>query len=126
MLWNAPDPGTPPYAVHGEGEQEFSSAAMSGECGYSHAFGVAEEYEWRTADGGGLPGRVVVSDLDLSDPRECDRWMAAVEEGTVVAIDDDRADPDEVRILTGQAVFWAIVKGEGITITDERVALPTP
>jgi plastocyanin len=126
VLWNAPDPGTPPYAVHGEGEQGFSSAAMSGECVYSHAFGVAGEYEWRTADGGGLRGRVVVSDMDLSDPGECERWTAALEEGTVVMIDGDRADPDDVRILTGQTVFWAIVRGDGITITDERVVLPPP
>src|SRR5207244_11665388 len=45
VLWNAPDPGTPGFAVPGEGDQAFSSAAMSAECVYSHAFGMARSEE---------------------------------------------------------------------------------
>jgi plastocyanin len=122
VLWNAPDPSTPAYAVHGEGERSFGNTSMTDECLYSHAFGVAGEYAWRDANGGGLTGKVTVKDLDLSDAKECERWTTALEEGSVVVIEGDRAEPSEIEILTGQTVFWAVSKANGITVTDERFA----
>ncbi len=122
ILWNAPEPSTPAFAVHGEGDRYFSNASMSDECLYSHAFGVAGEYVWKDANGGGLTGMVIVKDLDLSDPKNCERWTASLEEGSVVVVEGDRAEPPEVEILTGQTVFWAVSKASGITVTDERLA----
>jgi len=126
VLWNAPDASTPGFAVHGEGEHPFSSASLSNECLFSHAFGVAGEYAWKDANGSGLEGRVVVKDLDLTDPKNCERWTASLEEGVVVVVEGDSTKPSEVEILTGQTVFWAVAKGRGVTITDERLVLSTP
>jgi plastocyanin len=125
VLWNAPDTSTPGFAVHGEGEQSFSSASLSNECLFSHAFGVAGDYSWKDANGSGLGGRVVVKDLDPTDPKECERWMAALEEGVVIVVEGDSANPSEVEILTGQTVFWAVAKAPGITVTDERLPVTT-
>ena len=33
----------------------------------------------------------------------------------------ERAEPREIDIVTGQTVFFAITKGPGISITDQRV-----
>ena len=39
-------------------------------------------------------------------------------EATVVMITDGRVDRGAVDIVTGQTVFFAVVKGPGISITD--------
>jgi hypothetical protein len=41
--------------------------------------------------------------------------------GTVVMVANDKANPAEVEIEVGQTVFFAIVAGRGITITDRRL-----
>jgi len=45
----------------------------------------------------------------------------ALTTGTVVMIHDGKVDPGEVHILTGQTVFFMVVNGPGISITDQRL-----
>jgi hypothetical protein len=42
----------------------------------------------------------------------------------VVAIDGDRADPQDVGIVTGQTVFFAVTGSRGLTITEDTLAIP--
>ena len=44
-----------------------------------------------------------------------------LKKGTVVMVTEGKAQPREVQIMTGQTVFFAIPKGPGISITDERL-----
>ena len=36
-------------------------------------------------------------------------------------IDGEQAEPVRIEIVTGQTVFFAIVKGPGVTVTDRRL-----
>ncbi len=67
-----------------------------------------------------IGGRVVVKDLDTKSKEDCEKWMRSLTEGALVTI-KGRAEPQEVEVLTGQTVFFAVVDAPGITITDRRV-----
>ena len=70
-------------------------------------------------------GHVVVRDMDVSDPKQCEAWTAGLERPTVIVVEADRADPTEVEVTTGQTVFWAVAKAPGITITDRYKSVAT-
>ena len=118
VMWNGG--GNVPFAIAGEAEF-FNSYQMVNECGFSHAFGLAGTYEWRDAFGSGLSGRVHVSDPDCKKDPDLKKWRAALGEGTVVMIADGKVDKRDIKIMTGQTVFFAIVKTDGISITDSRL-----
>ncbi len=117
VIWN----GTcsSPFAVVGEAEF-FNSYRMVNECGFSHAFGRAGSYEWRDAFGSGLGGVIHVSDPDCQKDPRLKKWQAALADGSVVMIADGKVDRREISIMTGQTVFFAIVKTGGVSITDSR------
>lgn len=118
VVWNGG--GMTPFAVVGEAEF-FNSYRMMNECGFTHAFGTAGEYRWCDAFGSDLGGVVHVRDPDCEKDSGLKNWQAALSEGTVVMIADGKVDKPEVKIMTGQTVFFAIVKTEGISITDNRL-----
>lgn len=122
VLWNTPDPGVSGYVVVGEGAGgKFSSSALSEEALFTHAFGTPGEYKWVDANKGKLSGVVVVRSLDTKNKDECQKWLSALEQGSVIVIEGDTVRPKKVEILAGQTVFWAVQKAAGISITDARL-----
>jgi len=121
ILWNCPEAGTTPYCIAGE-KDFFSSSRMLHECGYSHAFGAAGEYRWRDAHGSDAHGIVRVRDPQCKDRSQFGHWHEkTLQKGTVVMIVGGKAKPSSVEIVTGQTVFFAIVRGPGMSITEERL-----
>ena len=122
VLWHTPDATITNWMVRGEGDAgSFSSSAMTVDALYTHAFGTPGEYEWVDANHGQVSGTVIVRSLDSRDPEQCRDWFASLEQGTVVLVDGDRAEPSKLEILAGQTVFWAVQKADGISITDARL-----
>lgn len=119
VLWHGPGLRTR-FAVDGDREF-FRSSGLATESGYSHAFGVAGDYRWVDANGSKLSGRVVVTDMDASTDAGRRRWLETLRKGTVVMIQGESAEPAEVKIITGQTVFFAVTKAPGVSITDERL-----
>lgn len=117
-VWNGG--GDIPFAVVGE-QEFFNSHRMVNECGFSHAFGKSGEYRWQDAFGSKLSGVIRVRDPDCGKDKDLKKWRAALAEGSLVMISDGKADKPEIDILTGQTVFFAIVKTPGISITDDRL-----
>ncbi len=121
VLWHCPEAGVVPYCVAGE-KEFFASNRMVNECGYTHAFGVAGEYRWRDANGSNTHGVIRVRDPQCRDASQFGHWHEkTLKKGTLVMIQSGKATPASVAITTGQTVFFAIVKGPGISITDERL-----
>ena len=121
VLWNCPEAGVTPYCIAGE-KEFFASSRLVNECGYTHAFGLAGEYRWRDANGSDTHGVVRVRDPQCKDHSQFGNWHAkALRKGTVIVIQNGKASPVSVDIVTGQTVFFAIAKGPGISITDERL-----
>jgi plastocyanin len=120
VMWHCPDQGGLPYVVAGA-RGAFGSDRLASECCYSHAFGTPGEYRWVDAWGSGTSGTVRVRAPDTKDDKAADRWRKAVADGTVVSIEGDKVSPAQVTVSVGQTVFFAVVKGRGISITDERL-----
>jgi plastocyanin len=120
VVWNCPDAAPTAYLVAGD-KEFFASQRLVNECGYSHAFAAAGEYRWVDAFGSALAGVVRVQDPVCRNDAEFQRWHQLLSKGTVVMIDTGKAQPQEVEIVTGQTIFFAVVKGPGISITDERL-----
>jgi plastocyanin len=117
IVWNSPDAATRPFAVDGQNDF-FGSAALTNECGYTHVFMTPGEHEYIDVNGSGLRGVVRVADPKPRNPNELRAWQSRLGEGTLVMISDGRPEPAEVEITLGQTVFFAVVKGPGVTITD--------
>ncbi len=120
VLWNCPEASGLPYCVVGE-KEFFASNRLVNECGFSHAFGASGEYRWRDAYGGDARGVVRVRDAQCTDRSHFAAFHETLKKGTLVMIEDGRARPSSVEIITGQTVFFAVVKGPGLSITDERL-----
>jgi plastocyanin len=120
VIWNSPDAATRPFAVEGQ-KEFFASAALTNECGYTHVFTTPGDHEYVDAHGSGLGGVVRVTDPQPRNPEELRAWQSKLGEGTLVMISDGRPDPAEVDIMLGQTVFFAVVKGPGVSITDAAV-----
>ena len=125
VVWNSPDAATRPFAVVGE-KEFFGSSALTNECGYTHVFMTAGEHEYVDANGSGLRGVVRVADPQLGGPEDLRAWQSRLGEGTLVMISDGRPEPAEVDIVLGQTVFFAVVKGTGVTITDASLVAKRP
>lgn len=117
VVWNSPDSATRPFAVDGQ-KEFFGSDALTNECGYTHVFTTPGEHEYVDANGSGLRGVVRVADPKPRSQEELRAWQRRLGEGTLVMISDARPEPAEVEIMLGQTVFFAVVKGPGVTITD--------
>jgi plastocyanin len=120
VLWHSPDAATRPFAVDGQ-KDFFGSAALTNECGYTHVFMTPGEHEYVDAHGSGLRGLVRVADPRPRDADELRAWQSRLGEGTLVMISDGGPEPAEVDIVLGQTVFFAVVKGTGVSITDSSL-----
>jgi plastocyanin len=120
VLWTGNGATRAPFAIAGD-QPFFNSHRMTNECGYSHAFGSAGDYHWVDAYGSGLAGLVRVRKPDGADSKALSAWQAQLSEGNLVMIADGKVDRAELDIMVGQTVFFAIVTGPGISITDKRL-----
>ncbi|NCT85114.1 MAG: hypothetical protein GXC94_18350 [Comamonadaceae bacterium] len=120
VSWNCPDQKAPAFEVAGD-KGFFGSSALVNECGYSHAFGLPGIYRWSDANGSGLAGVVRVKEVRCEKREDLAHWRAALSKAALVMIDHGKAEPAEVDIVVGQTVYFAIVTGPGITITDSRL-----
>ncbi len=120
VLWHCADRGAMPFTVVGD-KEFFGSHRLVNESGYSHAFSAAGEYHWADAYGSGAGGVVRVRDLACREPSDLKKWREKMSRATVVMISDGHAEPAEVEIAVGQTVFFAVTKGQGISITDRRM-----
>lgn len=121
VSWNCPDQNAPAFEIAGD-KGFFGSAALVNECGYSHAFGLPGAYHWTDANGSGLKGVVRVKAVQCTKREDLAHWRAAVSKAVLVMISHGKAEPAEVDIVVGQTVYFAIVTGPGITVTDVRLA----
>ena len=119
VMWNCPHATTTPFTVVGD-QPFFDSSLLTNECGFSHAFGSPGVYRWIDANGSGIGGVVRVTNPECSTPDDFRRWRESLTAGTLVMIADGQAEPAEVKIVTGQTVYFAVMTGPGITITDAR------
>lgn len=121
VMWHGANSAVPGFIVQGlAGDQRFSSASLDAESLFTHAFGVPGTYDWGDMGQSDIGGRVVVKDLDTKSKKDCEKWMRALSQGALVTI-KGKAEPQQVEIVTGQTVFFAVVDAPGITITDQRL-----
>jgi plastocyanin len=120
VLWSGDGRTTTSFAIVGQ-QEFFSSHRMVNECGYSHAFGIAGEYQWEDAFGSGMSGRIHVDAPQSGEAKGFARWQRQLQQGTVVMIQDGRVEPAEVKIVVGQRIFFAVVTSRGVSITDSRL-----
>jgi plastocyanin len=120
VMWNCTSPAAPPYEVAGA-KDFFGSSNLVNECGFSHAFGHAGQYEWADANGSGIGGVVRVKDPGCENQADIARWHSRLAKGTLVMVANGKADPATVEVEVGQTVFFAIVASKGITVTDRRL-----
>lgn len=121
VSWNCPDQKAPAFEIAGD-KDFFGSASLVNECGYSHAFGLPGTYHWTDAHGSGLRGVVRVKAVQCAKREEIAKWQASLAKATLVMVSQGKAEPAEVDIVVGQTVYFAVVIGPGVTITDERLA----
>ena len=62
-----------------------------------------------------------VKEVRCSTPDEIARWHKRLSRGTVVMINDGKVEPPEVDIVVGQRVFFAIVNGPPMSITESAL-----
>lgn len=120
VMWNCNQRGALPLAVIGD-HDFFNSSRLKNESGYSHAFGTAGDYNWVDAHGSKTSGMIKVRDPACKNEADMKRWRQALETGTVVMINDGKVEPRSVDIAVGQTVFFLVVNGPGISITDPRI-----
>jgi plastocyanin len=120
VLWHCADADAPGYEIAGD-QPFFGSAALANECGFTHAFGLPGRYDWVDAHGSGISGSVQVSAADCKTREDLARWQKLAAEPTLVMIQGGKAEPRDVKIMVGQTVYFAIVTGPGITVTDQRL-----
>lgn len=120
VLWSAAGSSVPGFSVNGwsDTDASFSSAALTREAVYTHAFGSAGVFQWRDARNERIRGTVAVAAVETDN---MERLRERLAEGTVVLIRGDEVSPAEVKIIAGQTVFFAVEQAEGITITDARL-----
>jgi plastocyanin len=124
VTWACREPSAPVFEVAGD-KEFFSSARLVNESGYAHAFGTAGEYPWVDAYGSGLQGTVRVVDPECNSREELAAWQDRLAIGELVMITGNEADPNEVEIVTGQTVYFAVTKAPGISISDARLVFPS-
>ena len=120
VSWNCPDQNAPAFEIAGD-KPFFESSTLTNECGYSHAFGMPGHYAWTDANGSGLRGVVRVKAVECATRTQLAHWRAQIGKAALVMVNQGKAEPAEVDIVVGQTVYFAIVTGPGVTVTDERL-----
>jgi plastocyanin len=120
VSWNCPDQQAPAYEIAGD-KPFFDSSTLTNECGYSHAFGMPGNYAWSDANGSGLRGLVRVKASACSSHADLAHWRSQIGKAALVMINQGKVEPTEVNIVVGQTVYFAVVTGPGVTVTDERL-----
>lgn len=120
VVWHCPDAEAPGWEIAGD-QAFFGSAALVNECGYSHAFGTPGRYEWADAHGSGLGGVVHVEAVHCKGADDIARWRKQIADAALVMVQGGKAQPAEVKVVVGQTVYFAVVTGPGITVTDRRL-----
>ncbi len=120
VLWACADPNAHAFEVSGD-QAFFGNAALTNECGYSHAFGTPGRHHWVDALGGPAEGVVSVKEVRCSTPAELASWRKRLSRGTLVMINDGKVEPAEINVVVGQRVFFAVVSTEPMTITDSNL-----
>ena len=122
VLWHGAEEAVPAFAVVGSGpEQAVDSSSMTANCVYSHVFSLPGEVKWHDANGSGVSGRIDVKSPAIRDKSEQAKWFEAIRKGILIHINGRRVDPDDVAIVTGQTVFFAVSKSAGIRIAETSV-----
>jgi plastocyanin len=122
VVWNTPDSSIAGYLIEGKGSGlSFSSARLTREAVYTHAFGVPGTYRWLDAHGGKLGGVIEVVSPKADAPESARKWLGSLGSPTLIRVRGEHADPKRVQILTGQTVAWAIEEAAGISVTDSSV-----
>lgn len=119
ILFHPSERTGPAFAVIGRmGKTTFSSTELRDQAVFTHAFGLPGRYEWADANGSGVGGVIVVENEPATGKMAAERAMQRISEGVLVHIVGTKVQPRELRISTGQTVFFAVEQTEGITITD--------
>ncbi|SMX33026.1 hypothetical protein [Actibacterium lipolyticum] len=122
ILFHQPDRNAPAFSVAGRvGKTTFSSTELRDQVVYTHAFGLPGRYEWVDANGSGVGGVIIVENEPAEGKDGAERAMKRMGEGVLVHIVGNKVKPKEVRIATGQTVFFAVEDADGITITDKTL-----
>lgn len=120
VTWHSPDAHARPFTVTGE-KAFFASDRLVNESGYTHVFATTGTYDWVDAHGSQVRGRVTVVDPQCRTAEDIRAWQKQLAEGRLVMIADGRAEPADLEVLLGQTVFFAVVNGPGISVTDSRL-----
>ena len=119
ILFHQTDRKAPAFSVAGQiGETIFSSTELRDQAVFTHAFGLPGCYEWADANGSGLGGIIIVENDPATGKNAAKRATMRMSEGVLVHIVGDKVKPKELRISTGQTIFFAVEETKGITITD--------
>lgn len=122
VLWYSLDPSMPGFTVGGHSETDFfSSAALTREALYTHAFGTAGDFQWKDANGSRVSGKVLVTMPQTRTARDMESYKERLAEGAMVVISGERAEPAQVEIVVGQTVCFVVEQADGITITDTKL-----
>ncbi len=125
VVWSADRSVTFGFRVRGRIEDELvDSASLRTESIFTHAFGLPGSYEWADANGSSLRGQVRVATADTAAGHE--EWLGRLEQGTLIHVRGDRAEPETVDIVAGQTVVWAVQDAPGVSITDTSLIAPPP
>jgi plastocyanin len=117
VVWSAEKSVKLGFRVRGMiADHMIDSASMRTESIFTHAFGLPGTYRWADANGSRLQGQVRVEMPDTSGGHE--EWFTSLQAGTLVHVRGETAHPEEVEIVVGQTVVWAIEDAPGVTITD--------
>lgn len=119
ILFHHVNPKSPAFAIAGRmGKTEFSSTELRDQVVYSHPFGLPGRYQWADANGSGVGGVIIVENDPATGKAGAKRAMQRMAEGAMVHIVGNKVKPKELRIATGQTVFFAVEGTDGITVTD--------
>jgi len=117
VIWSGDKSVTFAFRVRGRiGDEVIDSASLRTESVFTHAFGLPGTYEWADANGSGLRGQVRVAMPAAAASHE--EWLSRLEQGTLVHVRGERAEPESVDIIVGQTVVWAVEDAPGVSITD--------
>lgn len=117
VVWTSVDRDISRFEIIGQ-KEFFGSSSLVNECGYSHRFVRSGTYEWRDAHGGKARGVVRVNDPKVGDAAALERWKKKLANAKLVMINDGKVEPAQVTVEMGQTVYFAVVKGKGISVTD--------
>jgi plastocyanin len=125
VVWSADQSVTFGFRVRGRiGDEVIDSASLRTESIFTHAFRLPGSYEWADANGSGLHGQVRVSMPAAEVAHE--EWLDRLQQGTLVHVRGDRAEPEMVDIVAGQTVVWAVEDAPGVSITDTSLIAAAP